>query len=267
MGRFLVVSKAEQLGEYKQLSDEYDVGFEINDFYNPDVLDDEDWTENLIKQYEQAGIPEGSTMHGAFLDVTVFSQDEAIRNISMQRMKQSMEIASRLGVRGVVFHTNCNPLLEGEDYNNHVVEVTAEYLEFLLGSYKNVDIYLENMFDRTPDILRRVSEKLCKYPNYGVCFDYAHASIYGIEMEQWVEALEEYIKHIHINDNDLNHDLHWAVGDGMLDWKRFEMYYERYFKSCSVLIETTPVENQRRSLDYLCRQTGIWRMGGDSDET
>lgn len=265
MGRFLVVSKAEQLEEYKQLSDEYGVGFEINDFYNPDVLDDEKWTEKLILQYEQTGIPEGSTMHGAFLDVTVFSQDSAVRRVSRQRMEQSMEIAARLGVKGVVFHTNCNPLLEGEEYNNQVVEVTAAYLETLLQSYKNVEIYLENMFDRTPDILKGISQRLCRYQNYGVCFDYAHASIYGVEMEQWVEELEQYVKHIHINDNDLNHDLHWALGDGLLDWKRFEMYYERHFKTCSILIETTSLENQRESLEYLRQETGIWRMEGDSD--
>ena len=82
----------EQLEEYKRISDEYGVGFEINDFYYPDVLDNEERTSVLIRQYERIGIPKGSTMHGAFLDVTIFSQDEAIRKVSQRRMEQSMKI-------------------------------------------------------------------------------------------------------------------------------------------------------------------------------
>lgn len=263
MGRFLITSRKEQLNEYKQISDEYGVAFEINDFYNPVVLDDQERTEVFIRQYEQIGIPEGSTMHGAFLDVTVFSQDEAIRKVSRQRMEQSMQVAQRLKVKGVVFHTNCIPMLSGEEYDNQVVEFTVDYLKVLLDKYRDIDIYLENMFDQTPEILRRISEKLQMYPNYGVCFDYAHASLYGIDMEYWIEALAGYIKHIHINDNNLKKDLHLPVGDGVLDWKRFTMYYRQYFKECSVLVETALPEDQRRSLEYIDNRMGIRRMEGE----
>ncbi|MCM1179863.1 MAG: sugar phosphate isomerase/epimerase [Clostridium sp.] len=248
---FLVVSKAEQLEEHKRIADEYGTGFEINDFFEPDILDDENRVNELIEYYHQVGIPKNSTMHGAFLDVTVFSQDEKIRTISEQRMEQSMEIACRLGVKGVVFHTNCNPILEGKEYDDRVVEFTAAFLKKLLERYPKLDIYLENMFDRTPDILRKISDRLSGYANYGVCFDYAHASIYSEDMGSFVAAISDYVKHIHINDNDLIHDLHLAVGDGMLDWEWFADCYCRYFSDCSVLIETTLADNQRKSLQYM----------------
>lgn len=260
MGRLLIVSREEQLKECRQISKEYNVGFEINDFFNPDVLDDEKRIEEIIGKYRQGKIPDGSTMHGAFLDVTVFSQDAKIRQISEMRMEQSMEIAKRLGVKGVVFHTNGNPFLEGVKYDNRVVDFTAGFLEDLLARYPEIDIYLENMFDRTPDILQRISKRLCGYSNYGVCFDYAHASIYGVEMEVWIAALSDYVRHIHINDNDLQHDLHLAVGEGLLDWEQFEVYYRRYFQKCSVLIETLTDKNQRKSLEYLKNQTGIMKF-------
>lgn len=266
MGRFLIVSKEEQLEEYKQLSDFYGVGFELNDFFEPDVLEDESRIDALVKRYEEAGIPKGSTMHGAFLDVIVFSQDNQIRRISEKRMRQSMQIANRLGVKGVVFHTNCNPLLEGAEYDSRVVDFTADFLSVLLKEYPGVDIYLENMFDRTPDILRRISERLSMYRNYGVCFDYAHASVYGVEMELWVKALAGYVKHLHINDNDLYHDLHLAVGDGMLDWKQFERYYRQYFTDCSVLIETARIADQKKSLEYLIREMELLNRNQDIEE-
>ncbi len=251
MGRFLVVSKVDKLSEYKAIADQYDVGFEINDFFNPKVLDDEEEQSRLIQQYQDAGIPESSTMHGAFFDVVVFSSDEKIVEISKLRMRQSMGIAKRLGVQGVVFHTNGNPMLSGDVYDENVIERTAEYLEELLQTYPDINIYLENMFDATPKILARISERLCRYANYGVCLDYAHASISDLPMSDWVEALAPYLKHIHINDNDLKKDLHMPVGSGSINWNQFAKYYRTHFDQCSILVETTKPEDQIQSLNYL----------------
>ena len=41
MGNFLIVSKVDKLEEYKTISEEYGVSFEINDFFIPTILDDE----------------------------------------------------------------------------------------------------------------------------------------------------------------------------------------------------------------------------------
>ncbi|MDE5966417.1 MAG: sugar phosphate isomerase/epimerase [Lachnospiraceae bacterium] len=251
MGELLIVSRAEDLKEYQELAGEYDVGFEVNDFFNPEVLENTEEMNRLIEFYQTAGLPAYSTMHGAFFDIVVFSQDLRIREISELRMEQSMKIAVRLGVRGIVFHTNISPVLSGKAYDQRAVDMTSDYLECLLKRYPDTDIYLENMFDTDPDILQAISEKLCVYENYGVCFDYAHASISGTPMDVWVEALAPYIRHIHINDNDLKRDQHLAVGDGKIDWKRFIEYKQRYFEDCSIVIETTLPEEQRRSLEYL----------------
>ena len=54
-----------------------------------------------------------------------------------------------------------------------------------------------------------------------------------------------------INDNDGISDLHLAVGDGTIEWDSFAKLRELYFKDASVLIETSSIESQRRSLEYL----------------
>lgn len=260
MGKFMIVSRLERLEEYKQIAQEYSIAFEINDFYEPEILDSEEKVQQIICAYQQVGIPEGSTMHGAFLDVTVFSQDRLIRQVSEKRMQQSMDIARQLGVKGVVFHTNCNPLLSDTEYDNTVVKRTVAVLEKLLRSYPEVQIYLENMFDTTPEILLRISKALKEYTNYGVCLDYAHASIYGDSIGNWVQELAGVVRHLHINDNDLHKDLHLAVGDGQIDWEEFSRYYQKYFKECSVLVETTLPENQRKSLEYIGQLEGLdWK--------
>ncbi len=251
MGQVLIVAREQDIESYKAIAEEYNVGFEVNDFYNPEVLENEDEMNRLVEFYQREGLPKGSTMHGAFFDIVVFSHDLRIREISELRMEQSMKIAVRIGVKGVVFHTNISPVLSSMEYDQRAIEMTVEYLECLLKRYPDTEIYLENMFDADPDILAAISEKLCIYENYGVCFDYAHASISSTPIQTWVEALAPYIKHIHINDNNLKRDQHLALGDGKIDWQQFMEYRKKYFDNCSLVIETTLPENQRRSLKYL----------------
>ena len=121
----------------------------------------------------------------------------------------------------------------------------------MLEENQDVNIYLENMFDTTPDILEQLSEGLKHHLNYGMCLDYAHASISKVKPEIWAKQLGKYVKHIHINDNDGISDLHLAWGEGNIDRQTFYNCYEKYMKEASVLIETNSYENIIRSLDLL----------------
>lgn len=112
---------------------------------------------------------------------------------------------------------------------------------------------MENMFDTDPELLAKLAERMADVPNFGVCFDYAHAQVFGDEnrMEEWVKMLAPYVKHLHINDNDLRSDLHLPLGEGKIDWNKFRQFYESYFSQASVLIEVTGLERAKRSLQFL----------------
>lgn len=251
MNNFLVVSFESTLEEHLKLARAFNVAFEINDFYDPDILDNAGKIQDIIERYKQAGIPDGSTMHGAFLDVIVHSRDAAIRKIAGLRMRQSMDIAEQLGLKAVVFHTNYQPGIIGADYESGVIKKNVEMLKELLEKHPTINIYLENMFEDNPKILVEISKKLIAYENYGICFDYGHAFVYGTDIKEWVELLAPFVKHLHINDNDLKKDLHLAVGSGLIDWDEFACFYRKYFSRCSVLIENYDSEQQKASLEFI----------------
>lgn len=251
MGKFLIVSHVDKLQEHSAIAQKYGVGFEFNDFYMPEILLDKKRQQEIIEWYMAEGLPEYCTMHGAFFDVIVYSYDEEIRSISRKRMIQSMNIASKINAKGVVFHTNTNPFLTSEESDRRIIRYTVDFMSEILKRYPDINIYLENMFDGSPDILAKISKKLVTYDNYGVCFDYAHASISTTPMEEWISSLKKYIKHVHINDNDLKNDLHLPVGDGKIDWNAFKVYYDKYFKESTILIETRLPENQIKSLEFI----------------
>lgn len=254
MGQLMIVSKVGQLEEYWKISREYDVSFEVNDFYEPEILDDEAKQMELLEAYVQSGLPAGSTVHGAFCDIAVFSRDERIQEVSKMRMEQSIQFAKAIGAVGVIFHTNYNSDIRSERYMSHFIDATSRWLEQLLKQNPDMHIYMENMFDTTPEVLKKLSQRLCDYPNYGVCLDYAHAMIYGKNTEEWVDSLKKYVKHIHINDNDLIEDLHLPIGSGKIDFKQFAKYYDKYFKNCTVLIETKEPNDIRQSLEYIKKE-------------
>ena len=109
------------------------------------------------------------------------------------------------------------------------------------------------MFDTTPDLLEALSERLCSYENYGVCLDFAHASLSKVAPAGWAKRLGKYVKHVHLNDNDLQEDLHMVPGDGKIDFADMKRLAEEYHAECPVLLEVNGADRQRRALEYMCK--------------
>lgn len=98
-----------------------------------------------------------------------------------------------------------------------------------------------------------------EHPRFGICFDYAHAHVFGDEnhIEEWVKTLAPYIRHVHINDNHCKTDEHLAIGDGNIDWRRFLLYREKYFPEATILLEVKGMDKIKKSMEYLKSLTNI----------
>ncbi|MBQ9136030.1 MAG: sugar phosphate isomerase/epimerase [Lachnospiraceae bacterium] len=251
MKQLLIIPDKNQMESCLGLAKEYNLGFEYNDFFEPDVLDDNAKLKELIEGYTRYDLPAYTTVHGAFFDVLPFSIDRKIREIAELRVEQSIETAKRLGAKAVIFHTNYNPFLNTKEYVKAWLDTNTAYWRGVLARHADMNIYLENMFDTTPDVLEVLSDNLSEYRNYGVCLDYAHAFLSHKEPEVWAKKLGRFVKHIHINDNDGVSDLHLAWGDGKINRHKFYECYEKYMKNATILLETSRMVNKIRSLEML----------------
>ena len=235
-----------------RLAEQYQASFEYNDFFTSEVLNDKKRQLEIIDTYAKVRNDfSRDTMHGAFLDVTIHSSDEQIREVSELRIRQSMEIAKEMNLRGVVFHTNRLQGFRAEFYLKNWLETNETFFRRICEDYPKQQIFMENMFDESPDVLAEHARRMEEVPNFGVCLDYAHATISKTRAEEWMQALAPHIKHIHINDNDLENDLHDAIGSGRIDWKCFSEQMQRYKINASVLVEVSGEEKQRKSLEYM----------------
>ncbi|MBR3789560.1 MAG: sugar phosphate isomerase/epimerase [Clostridia bacterium] len=251
MKKILVIPDIENIEKSLSLANEYNLGFEYNDFFTSDVLDDELKKKEIIKKYKSQKLPDYTTNHGAFIDVLPFSADKKIKEVAYIRIKQSIDVSKGIGAKAVVFHLNYNPLLKVESYVNDFVKKNVDIWQRILNENPGISIYIENMFEQNPIVLKSVAKDLCKNDNFGICLDWAHATLSGVSPELWAEELKDYVKHIHINDNDLNSDGHLPWGGGNLDRNLFYSCYDRFLSDSTILIETTNIDEQLKSLRQL----------------
>lgn len=252
MIQFYIVPDSKHLEDVQKFAYEEGLRFEYNDFIFPDFMDDEEAVMRRISEYRQMNRDlSGDTMHGAFFDVTVFSFDAKVREISRYRMRQSMEVARALGLRGVVFHGNHCPFLHGVSYDNNWLKHTEEVMRELTGAYPEIDIYMENMFDDTPEMLEKLAERLGDVKNFGICLDYSHAQLASKDGELWFRALAKSIRHIHVNDHCFAGDVHLVPGEGQIDWDAFFRLKETYAPDATVLCEVTGLEKAKKGIAFL----------------
>ena len=267
MGNLYIIPNKNDIEASLAIAQKYNAHFEYNDFYFPDVLDNDAWIAELIAFYRS--LPRdrsGDSLHGAFFDVTVHSNDAQIYKVSDRRIRQSMEIACALGVGAVIFHTNLIPNFKDRFYVDGWVSKNASYWRALAAEYPQIKIYIENMFDEDPDPIARLMRELEDVPNVSVCLDYAHAVVFGKNPQRWLDALLPYAAHVHVNDNDGVCDSHLAIGDGIVDYRLMDEAIRARGVTPTVLIETNDTANQIRSIEYLQRN-GIYpfEKGGQTD--
>lgn len=263
MSNIFIIPTLNEIEKSCFLAEEWKASFEYNDFFLPEILDDEKTKQKIIKIYKEIGRDTvKDTLHGAFFDITLHSGDKKIREVSRQRIYESMEIAEELNVKAVIFHTNFIPGFELKSYKDMWIEENMKFWEKVLLQYPKKYIYLENMFDQTPELLARLARGI-KNKRFGVCFDYAHGAITNTPIKEWVSQLYPYIKHLHINDNDYKQDLHLPIGMGNIDWKEYNNHMIMYHINCPVLIEVKGIEQQKNALKYM-KEKGIFPFNDSS---
>ena len=249
-----IIPNPARLPEYIGFSAQYHLGWEFNDFMFPALLDSEKEYARLIDFYQSNAMPQVRSLHGAFLDVTVHSDDARIRDVSDLRVNQSIDAARALRCGKVVFHSGVIPNFRDKSYRDNWVRRNTAYWTAKARQYPDIDLLMENMFDMTPELLLRLAEELSGVSRFGICLDYSHAIIFGEgkhSADEFVKTLAPYVRHIHLNDCDLWHDEHLPIGTGLIDWDRFAGLYAERMNGASVLIEVNGLEQQKQSLDFL----------------
>ena len=251
MGQLYLIPDFKNIEESCTQAEKWGAAFEYNDFFRMELMDDKKALKERISFYKAISRDRSKdTLHGAFFDLSVSSEDGRVRELSCIRMRQSMETAAALSVKAVIFHTNLIAGFNLPSYLERWLLFHKEFLTELLKEYRGIQIYMENMFDKTPEMLFRLASEL-NHPDFGICYDVAHGNLGPCAMEEWFSRLHPYIMHLHVNDNDGKADQHRAVGSGSINWAQFDGLMKKYKPEAGILAEVSSFVAKEESLHYM----------------
>ena len=243
-----------------KISEKYNAYFEYNDFFVPNVYLNQEEVIKRIQIYKSLERDRSRDMlHGSFLDITLHSRDDEIRKISEKRIKQSLVIAEELGIRGVVFHPGLIPGFYAKSYLEDWLVSGIRFWKQMLGEFPSLEIYIENMFEARCHDLLRLACSMKEEPRFGICLDYSHYQVFGKDGKDWVKEFAPYVRHLHINDNNLIDDSHWEIGTGAINWTKYTEVMKKNRLDTSVLIETNCLDHFENSILYM-QEKGIYPL-------
>src|SRR5919204_6197405 len=252
MRGLLIQPTVEVLDEYAAFAAERDLGFELVDFADPAVLDGD--LAAVVDRYKS--FPDRDRLvsaHGPFLDLYINSPDPAIRRVAAERIGRTLAVADELGLRFVVFHTNCLPMMTHAAYYENWVHSHVDFWREVVELHATT-VLLENMWDSSPELIARVIEGV-ESPRLSACLDTGHHLIFSREpLGRWFDLLGENIAYLHLTDNLGEEDNELALGTGKVDWPGLSRLVDRYADRPVAVIETPTMERVRASLDFLEEQ-------------
>jgi sugar phosphate isomerase/epimerase len=202
----------------KELFEKLEIGVEIQDFVNPNLLDGE-W-EKRVEEYKFVleDFDEIISFHGPFLDLNPSSPDKQIVEITKRRYLQALNIANELNASYIIFHSQVNPWLKDPrivaESNKNQSLFWKDILECLKDH--DMDILIENIFEDAPRELSILMDEI-NQDKMNICFDVGHSRLAkNTELQDWIATLNHRIKYVHLHWNERIYDEHNSPTDANL---------------------------------------------------
>ena len=159
------------------------------------------------------------TFHGPFMDLNPGAVDEKVRELTVFRFHQILDLVPYFLPRAIVFHPgydrwrydgNVDLWLENSLLTWRPLVEKAEAL--------SVKMALENVFDDNPAPLKRLLEAVDS-SFLGYCMDPGHGHLFSeVPLVDWIGVLGDRLVEIHLHDNHREADEHLPLGQGDIDF-------------------------------------------------
>ncbi|MFM7468925.1 MAG: sugar phosphate isomerase/epimerase family protein [Vampirovibrionales bacterium] len=193
------------------------LGFEIPSWVSPHAWQHFQQTEQAYAQACE-GWQGVKTLHGPVIDMNPVSVDPLIKKVSRERYQRTVELAHRLGVTTVVFHTQWTPIYSSarieSGWLSSLVDYWQEFTDTTLKLYPEVTCVIENYLDPSPELMTTLSQRIAR-PQVKLCLDIGHVNLFSqIPSTTWLNVMAEELYHVHCHNNAGDGDDHHAFAHG-----------------------------------------------------
>jgi len=252
ISQFLVQVHGEERGALLDYAIEQGHGVDVSEFISQHLLDDGPRRAELVAWYRNRlpDVPGLVALHGALWDLLPSARDSKVRAATMERLRQCLDIAEELGIDWVNFHLDFFPLAKHPDHFGQWTERQASFWRELLQG-RSVTALLENVWEPRPEIARAAVDAV-GMDCVGACLDAPHVHRNSRRSQsEWVTALGDRIRCLHVSDNDGSFSQHLPPGQGTIDWEDLLGAMVRQGLSVPAVIEVPGVAGARETIEYL----------------
>lgn len=177
-----------------------------------------DWHRRTARIFHDAGLT--CAVHLPFFDLRPGSLDPMILKASRERLLQAVDMAQIYAPAHFIAHLDYNSITYSH-FEDAWLENSLRTWELVLGHTKDAPLYLENVFEPSPEhhvrVLRELGGKV------GACLDVGHWHCFAAgcrqgNLPEWLTALAPFRLHLHLHDNDGESDAHLGLGQGTIPW-------------------------------------------------
>lgn len=190
--------------------------------------------------------------HAPFMDLRPGALDDTIRNTSLDRIRQVFDLTPYFQPLKIV----CHPSFDERYYvscDDLWLENSVNFWRQLISLVKDTGtiIALENVYEKKPDILRRLLEMLAS-EQVCFCFDTGHFNVFSREpLTTWMAQMGRYIGHLHLHDNFGKFDEHLPVGTATFPFEQFFMAIKELKINPTITLEAHAPEHLWQSVANL----------------
>lgn len=217
------------------LCNNYNLGIEIQGFYNPNTMNSE-YSNELLFNYKTilSSFIGGKSFHAPFWDLNLGSKNLAIRTITMETFQQAYKIAKELGCTEIVVHNGFVP--NTSYYQGWVKNATSFWKEFFKDKDDSITIMIENQCEEDCEVLKMEIDSV-NDSRLKICLDIGHAHANSnMSVEKWIQSLGDRIGYLHLHNNNgklqerpsFMNDEHLGLEDGTIDIVKILNMLEKY---------------------------------------
>lgn len=192
------------------------------------------------------------TIHGPFLDLSPGAIDKRVREITLSRYLQIVEVCHIFNPKVLVLHHGYDRW-RYESHKEEWLDNNIQTYGLVMEASEGLDtvIVVENIFEEDPELIQRTILAV-NHPRFKTCFDTGHFLMFSkVSLEEWMAALGGHLGQLHLHDNYGKDDDHLAIGRGKFPWEQFFPLLMAVDSQPTWVIEAHSEEHIRISLAYL----------------
>jgi len=203
-----------------ELAKELGLGLELSRI--PNIINNKKPFNDVLKEMENIfkDFSKTKSVHGLFFNLAVASPDDDIREISIKRYMQSLDIAKIIGAETIVFHTGNEATIKHKGFQENFIQNSISFWEKYVKHFEDATItaVIENVSENTYEPILRVI-KAINSDYLKASLDVGHVNIHSNHnVLEWIDGYGQNLKHMHLHNNHTDDDSHASLLDGTLNF-------------------------------------------------